>query len=115
MYRPPVERSGSADVTPGTFLTATSICVVSLSMVTSPRGSAPSFWAQASRSPAAFHAYALPLLVAGLLVHELGMTVKYRLEGREGAPLWRERVLFYLRWVRLAALGLWIVVGLASR
>ena len=66
-------------------------------------------------APAALQAYVVPLLVAGLLVHGLGMTLKYRLEGREGAPLWWERVLFWLCWACLAALGLWIVVGMASR
>lgn len=66
-------------------------------------------------APTALQAYALPLLVAGLLVHGLGMTLKYRLEGREGTPLWWERVLFWLCWACLAALGLWMVVGLASR
>lgn len=66
-------------------------------------------------SPAALQAYAVPLLVSGLLVHGLGMTLKYRLEGREGAPLWWERVLFWLCWACLAPLGLWIVVGMASR
>jgi hypothetical protein len=66
-------------------------------------------------APAAFQTYAVPLLVAGLLVHGMGMTLKYRLEGREGAPLWWERVLFWLCWTCLAALALWIVVGIASR
>jgi hypothetical protein len=66
-------------------------------------------------APAALQSYAVPLLVAGLLVHGLGMTLKYRLEGRERAPLWWERVLFWLCWACLAALGLWIVAGLASR
>ena len=43
------------------------------------------------------------------------LALKYRLEGREGTPLWWERVLFWLCWACLAALGLWIVVGFASR
>lgn len=66
-------------------------------------------------APAAFRANAVPLLVAGLLVHGLGMTLKYRLEGREKAPLRWERVLFWLCWASLAVLGLWIVVDMASR
>jgi len=66
-------------------------------------------------APAALQAYAVLMLVAGLLVHGLGMTLKYRLDGREGAPLWWERILFWLCWACLAALGLWILVGLASR
>ena len=66
-------------------------------------------------APYALQAYAVPLLVAGLLVHGLGMTLKYRLESRDGSPIWWERALFWLCWACLAALGLWIVVGLASR
>lgn len=65
--------------------------------------------------PAWLRAYALPLLVAGLFVHGAGMTLKYRLESRDGPPAWWERVLFWLCWACLAALGLWIAVGLASR
>lgn len=59
--------------------------------------------------------YALPLLLAGALVHDVGMTLKYRLESREGPPLWWVRSLFWLCWACLAALGLWIAVGLTSR
>lgn len=57
----------------------------------------------------------MPLLVGGVLVHGVGMTLKYRLERRDGQPLWWERVLFWLCWACLAALLVWIVVGLASR
>ena len=60
-------------------------------------------------------AYALCLLVGGLLVHGTGMTLKYRLENRESPALWWERALFWLCWAGLATLGLWIAVGLASR
>ena len=65
--------------------------------------------------PEWLRAFAVSLLVVGVLVHGVGMTLKYRLENREGAPLWWERALFWLCWVCLAALGLWMVVGLASR
>jgi hypothetical protein len=59
--------------------------------------------------------HAVPLLVAGALVHGTGMTLKYRLEARDGPPLWWERALFWLCWGCLAVLGVWLAVGLASR
>lgn len=52
--------------------------------------------------------YALPLLVAGIAVHGLGMSMKYRLEAREGPPLWWERLLFWLCWAMLVGLVGWI-------
>jgi hypothetical protein len=60
-------------------------------------------------------AHALPLLVGGILVHGVGMTLKYRLEIRGGPPLWWERALFWLCWICLAALGLWIGASLLLR
>jgi len=65
--------------------------------------------------PQGLRAFAVPLLVGGVLVHGVGMTLKYRLENREGSPLWWERALFWLCWACLAMLGFWIAVGLASR
>lgn len=65
--------------------------------------------------PEGLRAYALPLLAGGALVHGVGMTLRYRLEGREGPPLWWERALFWLCWACLAALGLWIAVFAAAR
>lgn len=59
--------------------------------------------------------YALPLLVVGALVHGVGMTLKYRLESRNGPPLWWEQSMFWLCWVGLAALGLLIAVVSAAR
>lgn len=53
--------------------------------------------------------YALPLMVGGALVHGVGMTLKYRLESRDGPPLWWERALFWGCWACLAGLGVWIV------
>jgi hypothetical protein len=58
--------------------------------------------------------YGVGLLIGGALVHGVGMTLKYRLESREGPPLWWERSLFWLCWACLAALGLWIAVGPVS-
>lgn len=65
--------------------------------------------------PGWLRTYAVPLLIGGLLVHGLGMTLKYRLERRDGPPLWWERALFWLCWACLAALGVWMAVGLVSR
>ena len=60
--------------------------------------------------------YAIPLLTAGVLVHGTGMTLKYRLEARDGPPLWWERALFWLCWALLAMLGIGIAAAaLASR
>lgn len=59
--------------------------------------------------------YATALLVGGVLIHGVSMTLKYRLESREGPALWWERALFWLCWAGLAALGLWIAVGSALR
>jgi hypothetical protein len=58
--------------------------------------------------------YGVGLLIGGALVHGVGMTLKFRLESREGPPLWWERSLFWLCWACLAALGLWIAVGPVS-
>lgn len=56
-------------------------------------------------------AFALPLLVAGVVVHGVGMSLKYRLEAAQGRPLWWERGLFWLCWALLAGLGLWIAAA----
>jgi len=66
-------------------------------------------------APGSLRAYAVPLLVAGLVVHGAGMTLKYRLEGREQRLLWWERLLFWLCSVCLLALGLWIAAATAFR
>ena len=47
-------------------------------------------------------------LVAGIAVHGLGMSVKYRLEARDGPPLWWERLLFWLCWAMLVGMVGWI-------
>ena len=65
--------------------------------------------------PGWLRTYALPLLVGGVLIHGVGMTLTYRLESRDGPPLWWERALFWLCWACLAALGLWIAVFPAAR
>jgi hypothetical protein len=59
-------------------------------------------------------AFALPLLVAGVLVHGAGMTLRYRLDGRVGPPRWWERASFWLCWACLAALSLWLAVAFAT-
>ena len=65
--------------------------------------------------PERLHALAIPLLVGGVLVHGMGMTLKYRLENREGPPLWWERTLFWLCWACLAVVSLSVAVGLGSQ
>jgi hypothetical protein len=63
--------------------------------------------------PDSLRAFALPLLMGGAVVHGVGMTLKYRLESRQGPPPWWERALFWLCWACLAALGLWLLVAFA--
>jgi hypothetical protein len=60
-------------------------------------------------------AYGVPLLVGGLLVHGVAMTLKYQFESRDGPPLWWQRVLFWLCWACLAALGLWVAASSVLR
>jgi len=59
--------------------------------------------------------YALPLLLGGILVHGIGMSLKFRLERRLGPLLWWERALFWLCWLCLAALALWIAASSVLR
>ena len=66
-------------------------------------------------SPEWLRAFAFPLLAVGVFVHSVGMTLKYRLEHREGSPLWCDRALFWLCWACLAAVGLWIATFHAAR
>ncbi len=58
--------------------------------------------------------HALVLLAVGLVVHAVGMGLKYRLEHRMGPPLWWERLLFWLCWASLAGLAAWITVRTAA-
>jgi hypothetical protein len=55
---------------------------------------------------------AMPILVAGILVHGTGMTLKHRLETVQRQPLWWERALFWLCWLCLGGLVAWMVVRL---
>ncbi|MEJ8813037.1 hypothetical protein WKW77_18270 [Variovorax ureilyticus] len=64
-------------------------------------------------SPPWLRNYAMPLLVVGAVVHGLGMSLNYRLESRNGPPLWWERALFWACWVCLTGLGVWIAASVA--
>ncbi len=66
-------------------------------------------------APLSLRAYAVPLLAFGLLVHGVGMTLKFRFENRDGPPRWWERILFWSCSFVLAVLGLWVAVGFVSR
>jgi hypothetical protein len=66
-------------------------------------------------APEWLRGYARVLLGTGLLVHGAGMTLKYRLETRDGPPVWWERLLFWLCWVCLALLAVWIASGVTVR
>lgn len=63
-------------------------------------------------APDVFRGFAIPLLMAGILVHGTGMTLKHRLETVEREPLWWERALFWLCWLCLGGLVAWMLVRL---
>ena len=58
--------------------------------------------------PLPLRAHALPLLAAGVLVHGAGMSLKYRLEARQGEAFWWEMALFSLCWATLVVLAAWL-------
>ena len=62
--------------------------------------------------PDVLRGFAIPILVAGILVHGTGMTLKHRLETVEREPLWWERALFWLCWLCLGGLVVWMLVRL---
>jgi len=64
--------------------------------------------------PDVLREFAMPILVAGLLVHGAGMTLKHRLEAVERAPLWWEQALFWLCWVCLGGLAVWLLIRLVT-
>ena len=63
-------------------------------------------------APEFLRGLAIPILVAGTLVHGAGMTLKHRLEAVERASLWWERALFWLCWLCLGLLAVWLLVRL---
>jgi hypothetical protein len=65
-------------------------------------------------APAWLRGHGSVLLLAGVLVHGLGMSQKYRIETNDGGLLWWERALFWLCWIILGGLGAWIAVQLAT-
>ena len=58
--------------------------------------------------------YAIPLLVAGILVHGTGMSLKHRLDGAARVPLWWEKALFWSCWIVLALLAAWLLARLLA-
>lgn len=64
--------------------------------------------------PDALRGYALPILVAGVLVHGIGMGLKHRLEAAEREPLWWERALFWSCWACLGVLAVWLLIRLST-
>lgn len=60
-------------------------------------------------APDQLRTMAIPILLAGALVHGAGMTLKYRLEQQERQPLWWETGLFWLCWICLGGLAVWIM------
>jgi uncharacterized membrane protein YecN with MAPEG domain len=64
-------------------------------------------------APEALRTLGLPILVVGIVVHAAGMTLKSRLERRNGSVAVWEQVLFWLCWATLAGLLVWIAIQLA--
>ena len=64
--------------------------------------------------PEWLRAYAVPLLIGGVVVHGAGMTLKVRMEALDGPPLWWERALFWACWACLAALAIWVAAAFAT-
>ena len=62
-------------------------------------------------APDLLRGLAIPILAAGVLVHGVGMSLKYRFEAAERAASWWETALFWLCWICLALLA----AGLAIR
>lgn len=62
--------------------------------------------------PHVLRAFAIPILVAGILVHGVGMSLKHRLEAVEREPLWWEKGLFWLCWLCLGILAAWLFLRL---
>ena len=63
-------------------------------------------------APDVLRGYAIPILVAGILVHGTGLSLKQRLEAAERDPLWWERALFWFCWACLGLLAAWLLVRL---
>mgnify|MGYP003577447779 CR=1 FL=1 len=63
-------------------------------------------------APDLLRQFAVPFLVAGLLVHGAGMTLKHRLEGRHRPLAWWERFLFWICWAGLGVLAAWLTARL---
>lgn len=55
--------------------------------------------------------YAIPLLMTGVVVHGVGMTLKYRLDAQQARLVWWERALLWLCWACLAAIVFWIAAA----
>lgn len=64
----------------------------------------------ASVLPAWLRSQGVALLVVGAVVHGAAMSLKYRLESREGPPAWWERAIFWSCWALLGALALWLAM-----
>jgi hypothetical protein len=59
-------------------------------------------------------AYAIAVLVSGILVHGTGMTLKHRLESASRPPLWWEQALFWMCWVLLGVAVAWLGARIAA-
>lgn len=62
--------------------------------------------------PDVLRGFAIPILLARILVHGTGMSLKLRLEAVERATLWWERERFWLCWLCLGVLAAWLLFRL---
>lgn len=65
-------------------------------------------------APDLLRGFAIPLLVAGILVHGAGMTLKHRLQLADRQPTTWEKALFWLCWVCLSVMAVWVLVRLSA-
>jgi hypothetical protein len=63
-------------------------------------------------APDALRSLAMPIVLVGIVVHAAGMTLKNRLERRNGSVAVWEQALFWLCWASLAVLLAWVGIRL---
>lgn len=64
--------------------------------------------------PDALRGSTISLLLAGVLIHGVGMTLKHRLEAAAREPLWWERALFWVCWLCLGGITAWLLIRLIA-
>jgi membrane-associated protease RseP (regulator of RpoE activity) len=65
-------------------------------------------------APERLRGLTIPILLAGIVVHGVGMTLKHRFEAEERETFWWEKALFWICWVLLGGLVAWLLVRLLT-